>query len=111
MSGTAPYEVNITGSDDETFQFAIPFETDDGAAFPFSIYAIEYSVMQGGSSVLTLKQGDGITINAPDVVFRAARGRLRKGEYRHGCRIRSLVNGDEFQVFDGSVVIGGGGFR
>lgn len=106
----APYEVNVSGTDDETFLFAIPFEQEDGTAFPFESYSIEYVVTKGGGQRLFLTLGNGITVNAPDVVFRAARGSLRNGEYQHGCRIKHLTTGDEFQVFDGTVSIGEGNF-
>lgn len=107
---TAPYEVNVTGSDDETYTFSIPFENADGAAFPFDDYEIEYVVSSDGRPDLRLTQGDGITIDAPEVTFKAARGRLCKGEYKHGCRLRHLATGDEFQVFDGNVTISEGNF-
>lgn len=106
----APYEVNVSGTDDETFLFAIPFENEDGTAFPFDSYAIEYVVAKSGHRLLHLTQENGISIDGEDVVFRADRGSLRKGEYQHGCRIKHLITGDEFQVFDGAVVIGEGHF-
>ncbi|MBF9234682.1 hypothetical protein [Microvirga alba] len=110
MSGTAPYEVHVTGTDDETFLFSIPFESADGTAFPFGGYAIEYVVAKHGHNILRLSQGSGLTVSPPNVVFKAARGSLHVGEYDHGCRLRSLETGDEFQVFDGSVTIGEGNF-
>lgn len=110
MSNSAPYEVNVTGTDDETFAFSIPFENSDGTAFPFADYEIEYSVRKGGSVRLHLTQGAGIDIQPPAVTFKAARGSLKEGEYSHGCRIRHVSTGEEFQVFDGSVTISEGNF-
>lgn len=111
MANSAPYEVNVSGSDDETFMFSIPFETEDGSAFPFTDYAIDYAVSSRHGRDLVLTEGSGITIAAPVVTFRAERGRLRRGVYEHGCRLRNLVTGDEFQVFDGTVTISEGNFR
>lgn len=110
MANTAPYEVNVSGTDDETFVFAVPFENADGSPFPFDDYEIEYAVSSGWRTHLRLTQGDGITVISPNVTFKARRGSLCKGEYKHGCRIRHLSTGDEFQVFDGSVTIGEGNF-
>jgi hypothetical protein len=106
MSNTAPYTIDIAGSDDETFSFTIPFEMADGTAFPFSDYAIEYSI----PGKLSLTEGNGITVTPPDVEFKAARGTLCQATYTHGCRVRYLATGEEFQVFDGTVTIGDGGF-
>lgn len=110
MANSAPYEVNVTGTDDETYAFSVPFENADGSAFPFSDFAIEYSVAQCGSPVLSLTQGNGITVVGSSVTFKAARGSLKVGEYQHGCRIRHKTTGDETQVFDGSVTITEGNF-
>lgn len=106
MSNTAPYSVNVTGTDDETFAFTVPFEMADGTAFPFSDYEIEYSVH--GQFILT--QGNGITITAPNVEFKKPDGPLCKGTHEHGCRVRHIASGDVFQVFDGTVTIGEGNF-
>lgn len=111
MANTAPYEVNVSGSDDETFEFTLPFEQTDGTPFPFEDYAIEYVVAGRGSGGLSLTEGAGILIDAPFVSFRAEMGRLRPGTYAHGCRIKSLVSGDYRQVFDGTVTITEGNFR
>lgn len=112
MSGTAPYEVTITGSDDETFAFTIPWEKTDGTSFPFDSYKIEYSLTRGGSQVLYLTEGAGISVNDPEVTFRKIDGgSLQCGEYEHGCRIRDLMTGNTIQVFDGPVIIGEGNFR
>lgn len=108
--GNAPYEITVSGTDDETFLFSIPFELDDGTAFPFADYAIEYAVRSDCRPVLTLTQASGLTISTGAVIFRAERGTLRPGTYTHACRVRKLTSGDEFQVFDGQVIISEGGF-
>jgi hypothetical protein len=110
MANTAAYELNVTGTDDETFAFAVSFELADGTAFPFDDYAIEYA-LSGESGRLTLTQGDGITVRDSVVTFTAARGALRPGLYGHGCRVRHLTLEHEVQVFDGTVTIGEGFFR
>lgn len=110
MANSAPYEVNVTASDDETFAFSIPFENADGTAFPFDDYEIEYAVTNRGPRLL-LTQTDGITIADGVVTFMAPRGRLAPGTYEHGCRMRAIASGIESQVFDGSVTITEGQFR
>lgn len=110
MANSAPYEVNVTGTDDEAFVFTIPFENSDGTAFPFAEYEIEYSVKKGGSPRLLLTQGDGITIADSVVTFDGGNSPLSVGEYAHGCRIRNIESGKFFQVFDGSVTISEGNF-
>jgi hypothetical protein len=106
----APYEVNVSGTDDETFAFTVEFEMTDESGFPFADYAIEYAVTRRGSTVLRLTQGNGITVETPTIEFRAPRGALCAGQYEHGCRIRHLSSGDQFQVFNGSVTINEGSF-
>jgi hypothetical protein len=106
----APYEVNVTGTDDETFVWALPFENDDGTAFPFADYEIEYVLTRNNQRVLLLTQSAGITIDDPEVTFRGPSGPLAKGTYEHGCRVRHLATGDIFQVFDGTVRVDEGHF-
>jgi hypothetical protein len=110
MANTAPYTVDVTGTDDETFVFVIPFENTDGTAFPFAEYTIEYAVTQCGCAKLELSEGDGILIVAPYVRFKAAMGSLTPGEYQHGCRMTEIATGDVYQIFDGTVTIGEGHF-
>lgn len=112
MANSAPYEVNVTGTDDETFAFSIPFENADGSDFPFDQYTIEYVVSEDGRPVLTLTEGNGITLTPPHVTFKKpGSGSLDKGDYEHGCRVRHLSTGDTFQLFDGSVTIREGNFK
>lgn len=110
MANSAPYEVNVTASDDETFAFSIPFEKADGTAFDFDDWVVEYSVAGRGPRML-LTIGDGITIGDSVVAFQASRGRLQPGIYDHGCRIKQISSGFEIQVFDGTVTITEGAFR
>jgi hypothetical protein len=109
MANTSPYEVNVTGTDDETFMFVIPFENSDGSAFPFGQYEIEYSLTHCGSQRLFLTQADGISIDNGSVIFSSGET-IRKGTYEHGCRVRRIVSGQLIQVFDGTVTIGEGNF-
>lgn len=106
----APFEVNVSGTDDETFTFSIPIENDDGSPFPFADYAHEYAVSRDGRRVLFMSEGDGVTIAAPLITFRAPTGRLAAGRYEHGYRLRSLATGDEIQIFDGTVTLTEGSF-
>lgn len=105
----APYEVNVSGTDDETFMFVLPFENSDGSAFPFDQYEIEYSLIQSGCQRLLLTQAAGITIDSGSVIFSAG-SPIQQGAYQHGCRIRRITTGQLIQVFDGTVTIGEGNF-
>lgn len=107
MAGQAPYEVTVSGTDDETFVFSIPFENQDGTSFPFSDYQIEYAV----EGCFTLTQGNGISITDGIVTFSRVNPGFRRGTYQHGCRIRQISSGVMIQVFDGSVIISEGNFR
>lgn len=112
MSGSAPYEVNVSGSDDETFAFSLPFENTDGTPFDFDAYVVEYVVSSdGGGRYLFLTDTSGITIGDSILTIQADRGRVRPGVYSHGCRLREIATGFEFQVFDGTVTISEGAFR
>jgi hypothetical protein len=108
--GNAPYEVAVSGTDDETFTFSLPFENEDGSAFPFSDYTIEYAVSCDGRPSFTLTQSTGITVQSGVVTFASAPRTLRPGRYTHACRIKSVANGTYTQVFDGPVSIDEGGF-
>lgn len=110
MANSAPYEVNVSFSDDEAFAFCISFAMADETDFPFEDYAVEYSVRREGSDRISLTEDNGISISAPVVIFDAGNSPLRKGEYNHGCRIRHLTTGNIYQVFTGSVTIGEGEF-
>jgi hypothetical protein len=109
IMANAPYEVNVSGTDDETFHFAIPFENADGSAFPFDQYEIEYALSHFGERRLFLSQAAGVTIDNRTVVFSAGTP-LQQGNYEHGCRIRRITTGQLIQVFDGTVTIGEGNF-
>lgn len=109
MSGTAPYEVNLGGSDDEVFAFPLSWVMADGTAFPFADYEIEYSLKKGGCSYLRLTQADGITVVGSVISFDAGRC-LPRGGYEHGCRLKHIATGKYVQVFTGSVRIGEGEF-
>ena len=112
MSGTAPYEVTVQKSDDETFAFMLSLGMADGTDFPFDEYEHEYSLTRDGCSVLALTVGNGITIDAPSIAFENTQGNgtLRRGSYQHGYRIRHLATGTSFQIFVGPVKIGEGNF-
>jgi hypothetical protein len=105
----APYEVNVSGTDDETFMFVLPFENADGSAFPFNQYEVEYSLTHFGEQRLFLTQAAGITIDNGSVIFNGGQP-IQQGEYEHGCRVRRIENGQLVQVFDGTVTIGEGNF-
>jgi hypothetical protein len=108
----APYRVNISGTDDETFEWSQEWVQDDGTAFPFEDYTIEYVVAydKGGEVMFLTSDGPaGVTVDAPNVTFGGVGYALEEGHYRHGCRIVD-VDGKTIQVFDGEVTIDDGGF-
>jgi hypothetical protein len=108
----APYRVNISGTDDETFEWTQEWVQEDGTAFPFADYTIEYVIARalGGEVVAMTSDGsEGVAVDAPNVTFGGLGYALDEGHYRHGCRIVD-VTGRIVQVFDGEIVIDDGGF-
>jgi hypothetical protein len=108
----APYRVNISGTDDETFEWSQEWEQEDGTAFPFEDYTIEYVVRwDSGGEVFAMSSDDaGVTVAAPNVTFGGLEYTLLEGHYLHGCRIVHNSTGKMSQVFDGEVTISDGGF-
>jgi hypothetical protein len=109
MSDYAPVEVTLMGTDDELFAFTRRFEMEDGSPFPFSDYAIEYSLRGECGHSFTLDQTHGISLSDAYVTFTRTE-RVPPGRYEHGCRIKHLLTGTYFQVFDGPVFISQGNF-
>lgn len=105
MAFSAPVQVDLSFTDDETVAFTFSLERDDGTAFPFAAYEVEYAI---DGHLLT--SGNGLTIAAPNIGVKIARGELSCGAHRHGCRVREIATGDETQVFDGTLTITEGAF-
>ena len=112
MAG-APYQLDMTFSDDATFEFSAVWTMKDGSDFPWSSFDVHYVLRDECGIRLGLEQGAGILVTpAANVVsFVNAGTALRPGRYRHACRIRDITNGQFIQVFDGTVLIEEGGFR
>lgn len=114
MANTAPYEITVELSDDETFAWAVGWDyfTDD--PFPFDQYAIEYAVRDSdGSPIFTLTQDNGgVTVDAANRVVMFANETYVpcKGRASHGCRVRNLSSGRKAQIFDGSIIVSEGNF-
>ena len=107
----APYRVNISGTDDETFEWTQEWVQDDGTAFPFEDYTIEYVVSydKGGEVLYLTSSTEGVVVDAPNVIFGGVGYSLQEAHYRHGCRIVD-VTGRMIQMFDGEIIIDDGGF-
>lgn len=112
MAGAA-YQVNVSATDDETFEFTCEWKLADGSDFPWADYSYAYELKRDCRAILSLTGGAGlavdpgentITVQPPDTM------RLCAGQYRHGCRIIHTATGKTIQVFDGSVTITEGNF-
>jgi hypothetical protein len=109
MANTAPWSVDVTGTDDETYAFAVDFTLEDGTAFPFDTVELEY-MLEGCGVTLSLTEASGITVTSAVVTFKSPDGALRAGIYDHACRIKTIASGEYTSVFDGRVTIGKGAF-
>jgi hypothetical protein len=112
MAGAA-YQVNVSATDDETFEFTCEWTLADGSDFPWADYAYAYELKRDRRLVLSLTGGDGLLITAENnkiTVQPPMTTRLCPGVYRHGCRITHIENGKTIQVFDGTVTITEGNF-
>lgn len=109
----AAYQVNVSATDDETFEFTCEWKMENGDPFPWDDYEIFYS-LGGRSPHLVLNASNGGVFKDPtndSVTFRAPAGqRLRPGSYEHGCRVTHIATMKTVQIFDGSVSITEGNF-
>jgi len=109
----APFTVNITASDDETFTFARAFAVaSTGAARSFTDETVEYVVTQRGSEVFSGSSAvdDGaVVIDGGEVTFTLPNGTLTPGRYAHGCRVVD-AGGVRAMLFSGTVTIIEGNF-
>jgi hypothetical protein len=109
---SAAYEVRVTKSEDETFEFSFVFEMVDGSAFPFADYSLQYALAQNGCTVFSLTEASGIAIDTTSgVVTFSAPSPLCAGQYEHGCRALHTASGTLIEIFDGPVTIGKGAYR
>ena len=104
---SAPYRVDLIGSEGETFGFSLYFEMTDGSAFPFDDYTISYVLSDAdGCPVFSLSEGDGITVVDEDegsVSFLSDYA-VEAGDYTHRCRITDEAD-QVVDFFDGEVVV------
>lgn len=101
MASVAPYEVNVVGSDDETFEFTLTYVQSDGTVFPWASYTVEYIIGTQSGSVAP----DPVSGNA---VFTGPS--LSAGRYPHACRLTETATGKKRLSFDGTVTINDGPF-
>lgn len=101
MASVAPYQVDVVGSDDETFEFTLTYVQTDGSVFPWASYTVEYTVGNQTGTVST----DAVSGNA---VFTGPS--LSAGRYEHACRLTEIATGKKRLSFDGAVTIHDGPF-
>lgn len=101
MASVAPYEINVVGSEDETFEFTITYVQTSGAAFPWASYTAEYLV-NGQAGTVTTDAVSGIAVFTGPT--------LSPGQYTHACRLTEVSTGKKRLSFDGSVTITKGPF-
>lgn len=114
MAQPSPYELNLSLSDDATFEFSCEWKLSDGSPFPWAENGIEYVLSDDRDCALfTLDQARGSVITAPELhrVTFASATMPRPGRYQHGCRARHLATGKVAPLFDGTVTISEGHFR
>ena len=107
MAGNAPYEVNVEGTDDESFQFMLSLGTTDGTVFPLADYTVEYVV---NGQLLTVGNGISIDYVLGAVTISRPRGFLAASDedYSHAMRVRHIASSVEQMVFSGVVRIAEG---
>lgn len=105
----AAYQVNVSATDDETFEFSLEWKLEDGTSFPWADYTYAYDFRGNGSSRLALTGDDGIAIDTENdlITFSPADEAYRtcRGQYQHGCRVTHIETGKTIQIFDGSVTV------
>lgn len=111
MAG-APYQVNLSFTDDETYSFAIFLDALGGAEIEWPEYRPEYSVTRlcGSRVIYTIDNGLVVdeSLNRITAVLRDLA--LRPGVYRHGLRFYHIPTDTYCQLFDGQVTITEGNF-
>jgi hypothetical protein len=106
MAGTG-YQLDLPFEVGESFEFTCPWSMKNGDPFPWTDYAIDYVLLQGGSAVFQFSTGSGVVVD-PDqgtATFGKPGARLQRGSYSHACRIRHLATGKSLPVFDGTVTV------
>jgi len=109
-----PYKTDIDCTDDETFEWSVPYvKADDGiTTIDFDLYDVEYGIELDDAQVFTSTTADDtIAVDGTRVTFSVPDGTLIKGRrYTHGGRIHHIATGKRTQVFDGVIAVRDGGF-
>lgn len=108
----APYECNVSCTDDESFVLTLELLRSDGQLFDVAEYAFEY-VLKGCGADYLLTEADGISVDAPTATLTISPGvnvRLRPGVYEHGLRKEHIATGQVDSVFDGKITSTEGNF-
>lgn len=107
----ADYEVTLSLTDSESFQFTVPLVDEDGAPLDLTGKTFEY-VLWGGEC-LNLDETNGISVDLDTSIVTVAPDpelRLRCGTYQHGFRSTDTTSEVTIQHFDGEVSVSKGGF-
>lgn len=106
----APYEIPLSRSDSDTFTHSFTLLNDDGTAFPFANFAVQYRLTREcGAIVLDLTEGAGVSIAAPLVTINSGAA-VEAGEYVQFLRIVHRTTGYSETVAAGPVLVGAGGW-
>lgn len=108
----APYECNVSCTDDETFVLTLELLRSDGQPFEIADYAFEY-VLKGCGANYLLTEADGISVDVPTTTLTISPGvdvRLSAGIYDHGLRKKHIASGQVDSVFDGQITSTEGNF-
>jgi hypothetical protein len=115
--GAAPYQFDLSLSDDATPEFSLEWTMEDGSDFPWAEYTVEYSVHREGwlawtCGWSTLTEDTGVTVDpSANLVTVTLAQHVRPGQYAHGCRVKHIETGKSVQIFDGTLNIIEGNFR
>jgi len=106
-----PYACNIQCTDDETFEFSVPWSLVVDA-FDFDANDIEYSIKFGDVVIFSATTADdGIVVAGDRVTFAVPDGTFLNGRwYVHGCRTHHIATGKRTTVFTGSIAVSDGAF-
>lgn len=100
---SAPYALNIQGTDDETLEFTSQLTLTAPAVL--SDYRIEYGLKRSGTLVLSYSTATtGVTVAGANVTIGGLES-VGAASYTHGARLVHIASGKKIQWFDGTVEI------
>jgi hypothetical protein len=112
---SAPYELNLQLTDDETFLLNLELEDAAGDPPTWDSFTFEYAISGKGFSLL-LTEGNGIsidTVSTPNALVITPPNpdyRLPVGSFKHGLRVKENATGRVTQYLDGNVTVTEGNF-